>query len=167
MDTNPYAPPKAVLDLPTIPGLKRRRVIVMIVFLILTFGIYYLVWFLRRRAGLNRLNSSRKLQLWPLLVLAAYYAMAFAIGVATAEEPTEAVSSTTAVLLRLTDLLVGVMMIWQCFIIKDILEDHLTPEDDGSRAMFTERVQLSGLMTFIFGIFYLQYSINKHIAGTS
>ena len=58
MDANPYAPPQAaVADVPTVIGLKRRRVITMIVFTFLTLGIYYMAWFLRRRPGLNRLNS--------------------------------------------------------------------------------------------------------------
>jgi len=167
MDTNPYAPPKAAVgDAPVVPILKRRSVIVMIIFTIVTLGIYYVVWFFRRRGGLNRLNSPRKLQLWPLLVLTAYFAMAFAIGVASGDQPTEAVLGDAAKLLTLTDLLIGILMVWQCFIIKDILEDHLTPEDDGSRAMFTERVQLSGFMTFIFGIYYMQHVINRHIAST-
>jgi hypothetical protein len=167
METNPYAPPKAaVLELPTIPGLKRRRVITMIVFTILTIGLYYVLWFFRRRGALNRLNSSRKLQLWPLLVLVAYFAMAVVIGIATGEEPIETVLGPgVAKLLNLVDLLIGILMVWQCFIIKDILEDHLAPENDGSRVMFTEGVKLSGFMTFIFGMFYLQHIINTHIAG--
>jgi len=166
MDTNPYAPPKAaVLELPTVPGLKRRRVIVMIVFTIVTVGLYYVVWFFRRRGGLNRLNSSRKLQLWPLLLFAAYFAMAVAIGIITGDRPTEEVIGTgAATFFNLIDLPIGILMVWQCFIIKDILEDHLTPENDGSRVMFTEGVKLSGLMTFIFGMFYLQHIINTYIA---
>jgi hypothetical protein len=68
----------------------------MIVFMLITFGWYYPVWFFRRRAALNRLSSPRKLKLW--------------------------------------------------------------------RALFAERVTLSGLMTFFFQIFYLQHVINREIA---
>ena len=60
--SNPYAPPKAaVADLPT--GLKQRRVWVMIVFTIVSSGLYYLIWFFRRRKALNALNSQRKVPL--------------------------------------------------------------------------------------------------------
>ncbi|MBY0496409.1 MAG: DUF4234 domain-containing protein [Cyanobacteria bacterium] len=71
--TNPYAPPKTrVVDHePNEHGLKHRGVVVMIIFAIISFGIYYLVWWFRRRPGLNRLNSPRKLPLWPLLSLIA------------------------------------------------------------------------------------------------
>jgi hypothetical protein len=50
--------------------------------------------------------------------------------------------------------------------LKDILEDHLAgPEDDVSQSLFVERVKLSGLMTFFFQMFYLQYVINRYVAG--
>ena len=62
MDANPYAPPTAtVADLSRVP-LKRRSVFLMIVFTILTLGFYLPIWFLRRREGLNQLDSPRKLQ---------------------------------------------------------------------------------------------------------
>ena len=64
METNPYAPPKVrVADpFPDSLGLKRRSLVVMF-FMIITFGLYYLIWWFRRRPGLNRLNSARKLAL--------------------------------------------------------------------------------------------------------
>lgn len=31
--------------------------------------------------------------------------------------------------------------------------------------MFVEQVQLSGLMTFFFSIFYLQWAINRYVVG--
>ena len=54
-------------------------------------------------------------------------------------------------------------MLVQCFKIKDMLEDHLAADDEGSRMFSAERVQLSGLMTFFFQIFYLQHAINRYI----
>ena len=32
--------------------------------------------------------------------------------------------------------------------------------------MFVAQVQLSGLMTFFFSIFYLQWAINRYVVGT-
>src|SRR3954464_11422895 len=82
MDVNPYAPPEAqVADAPRDShGLKRRSVLLMIVFMIISFGFYYLFWWFRRRPGLNRLNSPRKLALWPLLLLTGVYAVQFGLG---------------------------------------------------------------------------------------
>ena len=87
MDPNRYAPPKApVADVGLPPaGLKRRSVIVMILFTLVTFGIYYLVWFFRRRNGLNNLNSPRKLQMWPLLLFAALFVVDFVVALAAGE----------------------------------------------------------------------------------
>lgn len=165
MNANPYAPPKAaVADVAAPTGLKRRRVITMIVFIFLTLGLYYLIWFFRRRTGLNRLNSTRKLQLWPLLALAADYVIEIGFGLAAGEQTIDAAfGSGVAGLLALVRLAVGIVMISQCFIIKDIIEDHVAPADDGLRPMFVERVKLSGLATFFFSIFYLQYAINRYV----
>jgi hypothetical protein len=167
MDANPYAPPKAaVADVAAPTGLKRRRVITMIAFVFLTLGIYYMVWFFRRRGGLNQLNSSRKLELWPLLAFTADYVVEIGFGLAAGEQPVEvAFGPTAAGLLTLARLAVGVVMIWQCFIIRDIIEDHVAPADASLQPMFAvERVrQLSGLATFFFSIFYLQYAINRYI----
>ena len=48
----------------------------MIGFGILSFGLYFPLWFLRRRTALNALHSGRKLQLWP-------FSLAFAIQTVT------------------------------------------------------------------------------------
>ena len=55
MDTNPYAAPTArVADPEPNPyGLKRRGLVMMIVFMILTLGVYYPVWWFRRRAAVQ------------------------------------------------------------------------------------------------------------------
>jgi len=169
MDTNPYAPPKAVVaDAPLSTGLKRRSVVLMIVFTLVTLGMYYPIWFFRRRRALNSLNSSRKLRLWPLLAFCVVYALEFAVGFASGEgSPEQTIGPSAVKLLDLLQLIVGIFMLFQCFIIKDILEDHLTePEDPAARRLFVERVKLSGLLTFFFGIFYLQYVINRDIAGS-
>ena len=74
MESNPYAPPTAfVADRePDTHGLKYRSLWLMVVFLFISFGLYYLIWFFRRRRGLNRLDSPRKLPMWPLLLAAAF-----------------------------------------------------------------------------------------------
>jgi hypothetical protein len=149
-------------------GLKRRSVVLMIVLTILTFGLYYPIWFLRRRAALNRLNSPRKLRRWPFLISVAFFVLQFMVGIASGSAPPEQTIGAGATLfLNLFQLAVGILMIVQCFFTKDILEDHLVgPEDNVSPSMFVERVKLSGLMTFFFQIFYLQYVINRYIAGS-
>ena len=44
---------------------------------------------------------------------------------------------------------------------KSVVEDHAAVAQ--SEPMFVEQVQLSGLMTFFFSIFYLQWAINRYV----
>jgi len=168
MEVNPYAPPQAkVADPPpNSHGLKRRSVLVMIVFTIISFGLYYPIWWFRRRQGLNRLNSPKKLAAWPLLLLVAVFVIQIGLAFAAGDTPLEEfIGAGPMLLVLLFRLGVGILMLVQTFRIKDMIEDHATPESD-SGPMFVEQVQLSGVMTFFFSIFYLQWAINRYVAGT-
>ena len=147
--------------------LKRRSVLLMIVLTIITFGLYYPIWFLRRRAALNGMDSPRKLRVWPFLIFIAFFVLQFTVGVASGPGPVEQTIGTGgSLLLSLAQLAVGILMLVQCFFAKDILEDHLAgPEDNVPNPLLVEKVKLSGLMTFFFQIFYLQYVINREIVG--
>ena len=169
MEFNPYAPPKAsVADRGSdTHGLKYCSLWLMIVFLFFSLGLYYLIWFFRRRPGLNRLDSSRKLPLWPLLLTAAFFAVQFVLGLVAGSEPLpDVIGPTASGALTLLQLGVGITMVIQCFYIKDIIQDHATPPPDPDQR-FVERVQLSGLMTFFFSIFYLQWAINKYVVAAA
>ena len=163
LEANPYAPPKApVADLSDSHGLKRRRVLMMIVFLFVTFGFYYPMWFFRRRSKLNRLDSPRKLALWPLLAFSAVLVIQFVVALIAGETPVDqAIGTGPALALQLSQIVVGIVMIVQCFKIKDMIEDHAAPPAGGE--LFVEHVSLSGLLTFFFSIFYLQWAINRYV----
>jgi hypothetical protein len=163
---NPYAPPRArVVDPePDTHGLKRRSVVVMIVFTIITLGVYYLVWWFRRRSGLNRLNSEKKLALWPLLLFTALYVAQLVLGFVEGAAP-DVMTPDVEMLAAMFQLVVGIVMIIQTFTVKNMIEDHAAPEPH-SGPMFVEHVKLSGLMTFFFSIFYLQWAINRYVVGS-
>ena len=147
--------------------LKRRSLVVMIVFFVLSLGLYYPIWFLRRRAALNGLDSPRKLQRWPLLIALAFFAFQIILAIASDPARPDQAIGAGAFLFSLVRLGVALLIVVQCFIIKDILEDHLAgPGDAISTSIRSDSVSLSGLMTFFFQIFYLQYVINRHIAGS-
>ena len=167
METNPYSPPTVpVADIGPI-GLKRRSVIVMIALSVLTLGLYYSIWFLRRREALNRLDSPRKLRQWPFVVAIVWFVFQFLLGVANGVAGQQVIGDGAATLLTVVRLGVGVLMVVQCFFTKDILEDHFAgPGDQVTTPMFAETIQLSGVMTFIFQIFYLQYAINRYLADS-
>jgi hypothetical protein len=167
MDANPYAPPTAkVADRETVEhGLKHRSVWLMIVFFFLTLGLYYPIWFFRRRKALNRLDSPRKVDLWPLLLWLAYFVIEFVLNFLAAPRPvSELIGPLGDACMMLLKLTVAIAMLVQCFRIRDIIQDHATPPADPD-VRFTQQVELSGVMTFFFSIFYLQWAINKYIVG--
>jgi hypothetical protein len=138
----------------------------MLLFTVLTLGLYVPIWFLRRRTALNALDSPKKLESWPFVAFLGVQLLALAIDVAAAPSPpARLIGPGPALLLTLLRLGVSILMIVLCFRTRDILEDHLTPDPAGELVHFSQRVQLSGLMTFFFSIYYLQYTINRHVAG--
>lgn len=52
--------------------LKSVSVFRVVVSVLVTFGYFYPIWFLRRRAALNQLDSPRKLFAWPFLLVLAF-----------------------------------------------------------------------------------------------
>jgi Domain of unknown function (DUF4234) len=147
--------------------LKKRRIMVMIVLTLVTFGFYYPAWFLRRRRALNELDSPQKLAAWPFLLLLLVFAVRLAVIVlATPARPEALIGAGPAMLLDLVQLAVGILVLIQCFRIKDILEDHLAdPEGALTGSVLSSQAQLSGIMTFLFTIFYLQHIINRDIVA--
>jgi len=147
-------------------ALKRRSLVVMFLLFVATLGFYYPVWFLRRRAALNSLDSPRKLAAWPFLLFLAYWIGQFGVALAAGGAPLDvAFGPGIAGLLSLVRVGVGIVMVVQCFYIKDILEDHLAgPGDTMSNGLLANNVELSRIQTFIFQAFYLQYAINRYVA---
>jgi hypothetical protein len=167
MSTNPYAPPRAAVADRSTAGavLKYRGILAMIALTFVTLGLYYVVWYFRRRTALNRLDSPTKLQLWPILLFTGVNAVDVFISIASAPLPPEEVVGLPAtIVLTLAKLAAGILLIVQNFRIKTILEDHLAPSEGASGpAMFNERVSLSGIATFFLSIYYLQYIINMYL----
>lgn len=158
---NPYAPPKTrVVDHePTTHGLKHRSVIAMILFTIISLGLYFLIWWFRRRPGLNRLNSPVKIPLWPLLLVIVMYGVQFVVAFL---QESVGVDPAVELFASIFQIGVGITMIVQAFRAKNIIEDHAAPASHEG-PMFGTPVHLSGIMTFFFSIFYLQWAINRYV----
>jgi len=157
VENNPFAPPKTRVADPDLEsyGLRRRSLLLMIVFTFISFGVYYPVWWFRRRAGLNRLNSPTKLALWPLLLFASLFVVPFGLAFVRIDPDEDLAGEAILGLLAVFQLYVGILMIIQAFRAKGMIEDHAA-----------EQVKLSGVMTFFFSIFYLQWAINRYVVGT-
>ena len=141
----------------------------MVVLTVVTLGLYYPMWFLRRRAALNRLDAPRKLQAWPFVLVLAFHVIVTGVALATDSASAEAAQKDVGDrLLDLAQLAMAVLMVVQCFFVRDILEDHLAgPGDRVSSSMLSDSVKPSAMMTLFFGAFYLQYVINRHIVGSA
>ena len=149
---------------PAQTGLKQRNVLLMIGLTLVSFGLYYSIWFLRRLAALNRLNTPRRLRAWPFLLLFAFSLTRLIAAIVSGPARPQPATSSWSLLWTLVQLAIGILILVQCFFIKDMLEDHLaSPEGELSSSVFSDSVKLSGLMTFFFGIFYLQHVINENI----
>jgi hypothetical protein len=146
-------------------GLKRRSVILMIVLMLLTAGLYYPFWFLRRRAALNRLDAPTKLSQWPLiLILVGVGIHTFATLASGSSTPVRVFGPAAALVIQVIWFATLVLAVVQCFFIKQILEDHLSgPDSEGP--ITKQPVKLSILMTLLFTILYLQYVINRDVVG--
>lgn len=141
-------------------GLKNTPVILTLFLTLITAGIYYPCWFLTRRCQINKLHSREKLGNGLFILGIVIYSISLLPGIL---EGIQEANGTTEFLtiaegLDSVDefliLFVGIIMVIQSFKVKRILRDHF---DDYLR----RNVSLSGLATFFFGIYYLQYKMNK------
>jgi hypothetical protein len=147
-------------------GLKKTPVLVMVAVFVITAGFYYPIWFLRRRNALNEMESSRRLPRWPfvlmLIQLAAEFILGALIGARRPAGPMPWQLDATAVL-NIIRLPIGVVMVVESLIAKDILEDHLLGASGNAEMDRFDRdaLKLSAMATFFFQLFYLQHVINR------
>ncbi|MCI5138607.1 MAG: DUF4234 domain-containing protein [Candidatus Electrothrix sp. AR1] len=144
--------------------IKNTPVILTVFFTVITAGIYYPCWFLTRRNQINKLHSREKLSKGFFILGIVIYSISLllACGSGVFEGIQEA--NGTAEFLKIAEgldsvdkfltLFISIIMIMQSFKVKRIFQDHF---DDYLR----RNVSFSGLATFFFGIYYLQYKINK------
>ena len=139
----------------TIPELPKTSVLLMVFLTVITLGIYVPFWFLTRRKAINRLDSSEELSLgmivFTLLVWIGGMVLALAYPENLAVE-------------AFTNIVPGIALLVVAFKVRSILQDHLSPPVTGplsSTAALQSEVSFSGLITFFFSIFYLQYKINR------
>lgn len=130
---------------------KKKSVVLMVILSIVTYGIYIPIWFLKGMAALNNLKSKLK-------VKKAYFIVVLVLAIISllllVPPLMFGVSSSIGQMVDKIDsavnLMFGIAILAVSFDIKRILEDHFG-------------IKLSGIATFFFTIFYLQYKINELI----
>lgn len=157
----PIAPPD--------PPLPKTSVLLMVLLAVVTLGIYVPIWYVRRVKPFNALRSTVKLT--GALPLAALALVIIQFGAAFMQGILEALGvARLAGLLSaygsLLNLGYAVVMLVLAFRIRDVLQDHLRARvaDYGgpsSVALQAQVYSLSGVWTFLFNAFYLQWKINE------
>jgi hypothetical protein len=150
---------------------KKTSVVAVILLSFITGGIYFPIWFLSRREAINRLRSPEGIGWAAPFVAAVAFSVglcaALASGFAGAIGLREAVGELLASS-RVLALVGGLLILLECFRVRRILLDHLHTQSSGS---FSSSVALdrdtsfSGVATFFFGIYYLQYKINRFLGA--
>jgi hypothetical protein len=147
---NPYAPPAA----PTAPQQdraqgarasyrnERRSVLLVIGLTVITLGFYPAIWFLRRRAFIDSLDSTVKLGNLAAVPLCAAV-VAFGTGFFGLPRDVD----------RAVDIAIGAASIVTAFRVARILRSDF--------ARTGRFLSVSSAGTFFFGVLYLQYKINQ------
>ena len=150
---------------------EKTSVVVVILLSLITGGIYLPIWFLRRREAINRLRSPEGIG-WaaPFAATVAFslgLCAAFASGFAGAMGLREAVGELFASG-RVLAMVGAVLILFECFRVRRIVLDHLHTQSSGlfaSSVALERDTSFSGVATFFFGIYYLQYKINRFLGA--
>jgi len=128
--------------------LPKKSVWAMLGLAIITGGIYLAVWFWTRRTAFNRLKHYEKINyMIALLFLISNIILVALLIPSICLEGTPAGKNIDD-FSRILNLFVVLTMILQAFKIRRILSAHYG-------------IKLSGIATFIFSFYYIQYKINR------
>mgnify|MGYP005865705369 CR=1 FL=1 len=143
---------------------KKTPVILTIIFMIITAGIYYPCWFLTRRDHINALHSREKIGkgvfIFGIVIFSISIFLVFVSGFLEAMGEELGMSEFLLMAMEvdfvdsLLSLVVGITLLVQCFKVRRIFRDHFNGH-------LGRNISFSGWATFFFQIFYLQYKINR------
>lgn len=137
--------------------LKRTSVILLIFLTVITAGIYYPIWFLKRRNVINSLQSKEKLNSGVFIFAIVVFSISLLVALISGacEELGEMYTAKGLdAFSRILDLVAGITLLVQCFKVRRIFNEHFN--------IHLKRViAFSGVATFFFQIYYLQYKVNR------
>lgn len=145
-----------------VASLEPMPVPTLVLYTILSFGIYSAVWFLKRLEAFNALKSETKLNQGVFgFIIAGFVAnicivlyLVFTGESGTAPGELQGLSLSLVATSDMLSIAVQVAVLIQAFKVRRILIDHF--EENLKRD-----VGVSWGWTIVFGIFYLQYKINR------
>ena len=154
---------------PAAPQLERANVALLVVLTVLTLGLYYPIWFMRRRSGINDLRSGEKLGLGVFVLVFVLWLADLVLNFGKDYLNVPGVHPGLGWLASFdggTTLVIGVLLLIQAFKVGRILEAHTagsSAEPFANSISLAQGSSLSRVATFFFGIFYLQLKINEMV----
>ena len=145
---------------------EKKSVFLLIILTIITFGIYQVVWYLKRSNELNNLNTPKKLSrriAISYLIGLGLLDVLVTISILTTDPNAPLGNLSTsewAITIAGTVILIYLVIVsfFLAFRSRTIINQAL------ERKGVTRKV--SGLFTFFFHVFYLQYEINRTLENT-
>ncbi|MEK6891324.1 MAG: hypothetical protein AABX03_04270 [Nanoarchaeota archaeon] len=149
---------------------KKEYVILTLLISIITLGIYNFIWYIKNAKRLNNLNTNAKLKK-SVTVIALILYLVYVIFLVSAQYYLFLNTSTTNLTVAYTisdvplefqivlysliglSIIIGILYLILGFKVKKILNQALINKG--------EKTKVSGLLTLIFNLFYLQYEINR------
>lgn len=138
-------------------SVEKMSVLALILAMFLTGGIYTGFWFVKRIGSINVMESAFKLREGIFAFIIAGFAVNVSLLLYVIFQEAALTEELRQTLLRASDVLslvLQVSVLIQCFKMRRVFMDHFNEN-------LKKEIKFSWPATFFFGIFYLQYKINK------
>lgn len=135
---------------------ERKSVWMVILLSVVTLGIYIPYWLYQRLDAFNQMKSTEKLDkniVMAVLVMYSLTTVMYIVSTISEMMYPENISFVTNIdnVGSVIDFVSTIMMLYLAFRTRKVIEDHF-------------KITLSGVATFFFSIYYLQYKINKQLS---
>lgn len=134
--------------------LQKKNVLLVLLLVFVTGGIYAPVWFLKQRGAINDLNSNESLNDLPFIITIMLCAVSLTLTISLRFIMDPALNKSVELTTSLLNCVGGIIILVMSFKVRRILYQH-----------FHEQSSAAG--TFFFTIYYLQYKINKYLEAGS
>ncbi|MFZ3073251.1 MAG: hypothetical protein WA162_08410 [Thermodesulfobacteriota bacterium] len=138
-------------------SVEKMGVLALVIVMFLTGGIYTGFWFVKRIGAINAMKSEFKLREGIFAFIIAGFAVNVSLLLYVIFQDASLTEELRQTLLQASDILTIVLQVSvliQCFKARRIFMDHFNEN-------LKKEIKFSWPATFFFGIFYLQYKINR------
>lgn len=137
--------------------LRKKSVLLIILLTLITYGIYQPIWFLKQKNAINNLKSKEKLTNTLFILVIILYAVS-ALFLFIYLFPYDTTSPLVIELIdNLINLTGAIIILVMSFKVRRILHQYFN-------VVLKRNIKFSKIYTFLFGIYYLQYKINRIVS---